>query len=109
MERALNRRYKEYKASLPQQLDEYTSIIDIKIKLNQVTLIHVLSKNAIDKFQNTNNGAKVLEDYVIKNACKSKEIMDSIEVGIDLKYVYLYPNLKSEFLSFKIQRQCTSS
>lgn len=106
MEQSLHNVYKVLKASLPKQLDKETSLIDIKINLNQVTLIHVLSENIIDQIKNMNNGEKVLKDHVIKNACKSKAIVNGLEIGVEYKYLYLRPNLKSKFISFTMPKKC---
>ena len=106
MEKNLLIAYKELKTSLPKQLDKDTSLIDIKIKLNQVTLIHVLSKTIVARLNDMNNGMKILKDHVIKNACKSKDVVKNLELGVELNYLYLKSDSKSKLTSFKMPKKC---
>jgi hypothetical protein len=106
LEKTLTRNLNKTTSSLPKQLDSDTTLVDIRIKFNNVTSIHTLSRDLINRIQRAGVGWQFIEKHVIKTECKSEAIRRDIKIGIRYKYVYLHPKTNSNIVTFSLPKTC---
>ena len=106
LEKTLNRNLNKTISSLPKKLDRNTTLVDIRIKFNNVTSIHTISRDFISRIQRLGIGWQWVKKNLIKRKCKSEAFRRDIKIGIIHKYVYLHPKTKSNIMTFSSPKTC---
>ena len=97
-ERALNKSIQKLKISLPKKLDEVTTLIDVRVKLNKIVATHTVSES-MSKFMATKIGQQSMRKLLLENQCKNKATKNLKSLGVLYEYIYLSPSSKSKILS----------
>lgn len=106
LEQTLVKNLEELRSSLPKKLDSDTTLVDVRIKLNNVTSTHALSKNLINRVRSAGIDWQFLRDFVIKNYCKSEQMREDLKIGIRYNYVYLDPETNRVMTEFRSPETC---
>lgn len=91
LEAGLSKGASEVKATLPQKLDEYTTLVDASSSGNTLTYTYILNTT---ETQLADNFLDILKPGIAKNACGSK-MRASIDFGAVYRYRYQAPSGES--------------
>jgi len=94
----VNQTVEEVKASmsLPNQIDEATTLVDITAESNAIRYHYVLS--SVDTSKLTND---YLKNYLGSSICENKDTKNLLNQGIDMEYSYTVENSAEKyFVSF---------
>tara|TARA_X000000950_G_scaffold165997_1_gene202733 strand:+ start:552 stop:1592 length:1041 start_codon:yes stop_codon:yes gene_type:complete len=106
LEIELNKSYKTLSESLPIKLDEITDLIEIKIELNIVKLIHDLNldQSGVQLLLNNKKLRNNFKKEIISNFCKQESAVYWLKKGTVYEVIYYSKNNKSFKYSFAVNK-----
>lgn len=103
IERELSVEIGKLAKTLPKQLDPHTTLIDVSVKLDRTTSIHLISESIARTLSTDAHQRENLKRVISKNLCQKTDVREAIRLGVIYHYVYLHPVSRVEVASFELK------